>query len=376
MHKRCFPFVFLAFIAGLAIPFAARAVDGPGIGSPPQPVVTGKRFVDPVTKGGNARVSYLPGRVLSLAWMDGAQSTTQRSQLKQFVLIADTDGVVHKVHMPDLVEERRIKLRGCNTVAVSADGILVGGSNNGDVFVWVLNSNLEVQRKFPLEIPRIIVMEHLESRPQLHIAFGWNGSLIYIINSATGKVARTVNPEDLKAHHVPSPAADFGLESISLSDNGKTVFAPSVGAIYRFGVQANDLVYEACTAKLSGNARLGASGDGKLTALANSILWADVTRFRQAFATDIFRGDDLQTPIVRLHMKTYLDGFAINSTDRLAYGSENDVSLVVYGIDSGKRSEHRLSLLGPISEFLLWSDQRKFFVRTRMGNAALVELSD
>jgi hypothetical protein len=194
-----------------------------------------------------ARILALPARHIV--------ADPQWSRDERFLLIADVQGDLRKLSVPDLSE---VALRSLNekvsAMARCSTGLLLALADRQEV--WVLDEEtLETTRRIPVG-----PIAQLAASPALPLAFvtcGRDATSLTILDTQSGSVARVLSAATLAQdardqvdRHPDAKALVSSFAHLRVTPDGKYLLAVSGNAVHRFRIEGDRLKYEAVSAPL------------------------------------------------------------------------------------------------------------------------------
>jgi hypothetical protein len=183
------------------------------------------------------------------------------SEDSRFLYMVEASGIVHKLSIPDLHEERRLVInKTSSSLGVCKDGLLV--VVDGLQELWVIDEEtLSVKRTIPVATYRSFLCTRESSK--IYVA---EGSEVVCIDAAAGTLVKRVSLNSLKP---PKKERDgigksitIGINSPILTPDGCYLIFESVG-LHRINVTDPELIYEERIAKSNVSGLWGASPDSK-----------------------------------------------------------------------------------------------------------------
>jgi S1-C subfamily serine protease len=273
----------------------------------------------------------------------------------KFFYLLEREGLLRKVGVPELVEERQFLInKSCAWMDRSAEGLVVAVPGAGQV--WVFDADtLAVKARIDLKEARIAPegLEWVVSAPTLNVAVAMDRySQACLLGLGSGRVVRSlprvlIEPkgESVRAH--PSSFAPTELKHPAFTPDGKYLFAVSVDTLNRFRLNGTEFAYEERGPRLTaGLQRLEISPDGLYVAMR-----AGTERYPGHPAGGmnvayVYRTSDLQIPVMAV---TAPDGWQALGFDRAAgcvYTCSMKGNFAVHASDGAVRKTYAEAGLG------------------------------
>ncbi len=342
-------------------PGAGGANTSGDVADAPVPAASGRNLAGAAYDVGGAAV-----RVVGLKGADLLPSMLWSSDGK-FAYVLEKTGVLHKLAVPSLREERTLSIgSACTAMGLSRAGLAVGVS--GISSVWLLDPNtLKVLRRV-----RVLGANDLAASPALlNVYVTQEGGGMSVVDLGEGKVAAQLSAQAVRrGGGAVKKAADAdlleGFRLPRVTSDGKYLLCADASAwggensgLHRFRINQNDLIYEEAGPVVGANAgRVEVSDDGSYVAIV-----AGGGNTGRGYVTNIYRVTDLATPVVAVESGAYPRALAFDRVAGRIYAQSIDVPLLVftpqgareagYKLAGNKRDDIRQILAHPLGRKLL-----------------------
>jgi hypothetical protein len=235
------------------------------------------------------------------------------------VYALEVRGLVRKISVPGLIEERRVLLgRNCLDMARSKEGLVVAVADRSEL--WVLDeTTLELRKKIP--VPGALKVVSAPSLPLAFTTADQNG--LTAVDLADGRVLRR-----WEYHEVVRGLRH--VEHFALTPDGRYLFLVGASMLARCKVNAGELVLEE---KISGigssNERLELSPDGLYV---GGLCWNGNEgrgRYKGNNMTLIYRTSDLGEPALGVTLGWGRTALGFDKARGTLYGANWGFHLIV-----------------------------------------------
>ncbi len=277
-------------------------------------------------------------RLNSVQWGDEADVC--------FMLSAD--GVLRRVRVPELVEERRLNIGNCQALERCSLGLLVRSTVRQEL-ILIDEDSLEVIRRVPVAEPYRLTAARDSSRVWFTNPGDRNvGVSIQSFDLATGRTGPAVSMQEVSdqlrslesVHSVPDRMK--GAARLRITPDGRYLFAADGESLFRFAVQGDQLRLEDAVKNLASQSigPIFVSHDSRLVALQGGRRMSRKSYPSgngKGYGSYVFPVDDFNTVAVNVATDAYGDALAFNTVTGEVYSRSHKISLLVYGPESDLR---------------------------------------
>lgn len=281
-------------------------------------------------------------------------------------LLLDQSGLIRRVSIPDLKEERRLKSsRRCSGLARSKAGLVVHCVELQEL--WVLDERtLEIVKRIPA--PQVTAWTASPASTKAY-ATRFGQQVLDAIDLVKGTVTSweykkfEVQDAQLKRNERSGPLRMEFAQLAATADGKYILVASSSGTLHRLRIEESGLVYEEAGPGFAAGGRLQVSADSKYVTLARPeghALLPGMARV-EGCATMIFKVEDLQKPVIVLTTARGASVIAFDREARRIHTAEDGKILIAFNpqgervleLPSGPGSPPRQFLAHPSGNRLL-----------------------
>jgi tetratricopeptide (TPR) repeat protein len=293
----------------------------------PIPAITGLDLAGKVQTVDDARVAPIDvdGQEISDAVLAGDGA---------FVYVLQKNGMLRKVSLPTLKEERQTNLgAGVVAMGMSHKGLAVYMSTAQEI--WLLDaSTLEVKHR--THVAGVVKMSAAVGTTDLLVSTGPTN--LELVDPVTEKVITKLTPDSAGA------GPDLSFAIFALSPDGQNIFASQGGAIAEFSLAAGKIAYVATGPKLGPDATsIIVSPDSRYVCMpckSGNLPVAGETK--KDAVTYVFKISDLQKPVMTINSGASPSTLAFDVPARQIYAQNNLRQLIVYSPSGEKIKDYTL----------------------------------
>ena len=327
------------------------------------PAVTGQSLADHLKHVTDAEVTPLQvGNVVGMQWLATAAGDPK------FAVMVEKTGIVRKVSVPDLIEERHIDLAApCSDLAVCRQGILIALDALQEV--WLLDENLQVKKRIASG-----PLKWVQSAPSLSVAYcGAAGDSLVVLDTLAGRALYRQMSRDFSEQRGEHVWGGVGFDHFAVAPDGQTAYGESSGFLHRFRLRGQRIFYEGTSPHIGENPQsISVSGDSKYVALPSGGGNSQLEGFpRTPYATYIFRCEDLTRPVITIESGAYPTALGFDMAAKSIYAQNFQKQLITFsptGLKGKEYSFEKMRGADTPHQFLVLPSGGKMFVR--MGGGA------
>ena len=255
-----------------------------------------------------------------------------------YVYVVHKDGLLRKVAVPSLKEERQLDLGNpCTAIGVTKSGIVVAVSNINEI--WLLDpSTLAVKH-------RVIAagITRIASCPSSNLVIVSDGAdSLRLIDMTGEKTVQKYTGARLAAGGTHVPALTFS--QIAMSPDGTTFYCPGGDSLCQFTIDGHSLKFNTSGPKLGAEPMsIDVSPDGKYVAMpckgGNEVVGSGP---RKDYCTYVFKVADLNTPVMTIEGGATPVVLAFDAPAKQIYTQNSQKNLVVFTPAGAKVKDYTL----------------------------------
>jgi len=278
----------------------------------------------------------------------------------KFVYLLDKEGTLRKVSVPDLVEERQIKLGGtAGALALAKGGLVVAMTAIQEV--WVLDEQT-LNFKKRATTPKL---KKVVAAPDTVIAyadFGPDG--LTLINTETGQVVGQITARELTEQRGAASQTSARFFFYELTPDGKYMFCEGGECLNRLRVQGTKLIFEEAGPRIGANVQsIVISADGRYVAMPSG---GGNGRSGEGtpYTTFVYSIADLQKAVIILGSGAYPHTIGFDFPAKQLYAQNHDTTLMVFTPRGLKGKEYKIPRAGDAQRFLVHPEGKKVLILT------------
>jgi hypothetical protein len=254
-----------------------------------------------------------------------------------FVYVLQHSGLLRKIAVPTLKEERQLNLAsGVTGMGMTRKGLAVYVSSAQEI--WLLDpKTLEVKHRVAL--PGVVRMATAVSSNQILASTGPKD--LELVDPTGEKIVAKFTPSELTSG--TAPAVNFSL--FALSPDGQNVFCYGSESLCEFSLSDDALSFVAAGPKLGIDPqKIIVSPDSRYVAMpcksGNELIAGEP---KKDFATYVFKVSDLQKPVMTIESGLSPQELAFDVPARQIYAQNNLKQLIVFSPDGTKIKDYMLA---------------------------------
>jgi hypothetical protein len=267
-----------------------------------------------------------------------------------------SDGDLHEVAIPNLVETRRVSIgSACSDIALSREGLLVLNSAGQSLLV-LDEKTLAVTAS--VDTGGLV---GLTAVPDSSVAFIGKGMEMSMVDLRKRKIAAKYNPYELQQkygnrilkHKNGVVLSEFGAPR--MSPDGLYLFCVGFECLHRFRILGQELVYEEMGPRIGGNSgRIEMSDAGNYVALpcggGNSAFDGQSAK---SYSTFVFAAGNLQKTVVVVESGHYPRCLAFDEVQKCIWSMNYDNNLIRFSATGEKLKSYQISSRGQETDQIL-----------------------
>jgi hypothetical protein len=255
------------------------------------------------------------------------------------VVILQKEGLLRRVRVPELVEERQVRIDSpCGSLAVSKEGLVAAVVGMQEL--WVFDeTTLELKRRVTASgVGRAV------SGPGSSIAIASAGADgVSLINVATGQTLGQISAADITGQRGVGAGTNLRFNHFAMSPDGRYFFTEGGGAIHRLRVEGKRLIYEEGGPRIGSNPQqVIVSPDGRYVCLPSGGGNGNVVGKPRAYTTFVYGVGDLQKTVMVIESGHYPRTLGFDVAARQIYAQNYDTPLIVFSPTGLKGKEYKI----------------------------------
>jgi hypothetical protein len=242
----------------------------------------------------------------------------------KFAYVLQKDGLLRKVAVPSLKEDRQTNLASaCAGMGMTRRGLAIYVNSAQEI--WLLDpATLEVKHRVPL--PGVLKMATATGLTSLLVSKGPKD--LELIDPITEKIISKYTPEQVGGDN----GVAINFDRFTISPDGKEIFCTSAESICELGLSESNITFIAAGPKIGADPQgIIVSPDSRYVAMpcknGNATLPGQP---RTDFATYVFKITDLQKPVMTIESGNSPRLLAFDFPARQIYAQNNQKQLIVY----------------------------------------------
>ncbi len=276
----------------------------------------------------------------------------------RFAYVLEKAGVIHKVTVNGLVEERRLDVGdACSAIARSAAGLVVAVAGKEEV--WLLDDDLNVKRR--VVSPKVKLLVASPATPYAY-ASPANEDL-QAIDLTTG-TARAIQGKEFEDDGGPDQHVRVAFWLMSLTPDGSRLFVEgdNVG-LMRFKVRGQRLTYDGASPVQAGNPHeIDISGDSQYVAIPSGGGNYIEGQPKTHYATYVFAADDITRPAAVIESGAYPQSLGFDGVTHTIYAQNFQEPLMLFSGSGEKGKSYKVVKGGTTSRFVVHPAGRRLFM--------------
>ncbi len=285
----------------------------------------------------------------------------------KYLYLLETPGIVRKIVVESLVEERQFDTRNnCSMLRLSKEGLLVMA--NGIQELWILDlKTLDCRKKIA-----VAAVSGMGASPRLSEVFvnrNRNLAVVDLRKASIVKEYTTQNFRNARIRRHKDGVILSGFDHPTVTPDGKYLFCEGFECLHRFGISGTTLRYEEMGPRIGQNGRrIEVSSDSKYVCLPSGGGNYNVKDHPQigSYGTYIYKVTDLLRPVISLSSGAYPTSMGFDKAARLLYTQNHSNQLITFSVTGVKQKEYSWKG-GSTRQILVHPDGYKLFVLTESG---------
>jgi len=250
----------------------------------------------------------------------------------RFAYVVETQGVIHKVAVPSMVEERKIALGvRCRSWLMTPKALVLAVEGDG---LWTVDPDtLAIRKKIP--VPQMATPFASIRDEAIYLPVGGKSDSLFEVNLETGKPLRrfplrlVTLPKGVKEHPDARLVTAGIWKGARALPDGKTIITARDGRLLRFTIKGSSMEMSERTSNMhSGHAAsFHASPDGKFAIMSANETPPGYPAHNGAYVFDV---KDLSQPV-----SAYPGGYAVFHPQGLLFSGGSDRLFAAYNRNGG-----------------------------------------